>query len=252
MEKYAVPNKLPAEEISILAQRKARIKRDANQWVRKPLPENRKKKFCKPELFIADFRKAERDSMRIKRNFLKTGIQLKNEEIEHGRLILVFRHRGKFIANKEVMHILAKLGLPYKRRAVLLKLTEGVHAMLKMVEPWVIWGYPNISTVRELIYKYGLFKPVQGEKGPKKIPIASNKQVEEKFGHLGIICVEDLLHELLTVGSNFDRVTKILHTFELRSPADGWKAARKGKLRTLGGEAGFRGDNINDFFKRLL
>ncbi|KAL9696381.1 hypothetical protein quinque_015666 [Culex quinquefasciatus] len=227
MEKYAVPNKLPAEEISILAQRKARIKRDANQWVRKPLPANRKTKFCKPELFIADFRKAERDEKRIKRNFLKTGLELRNAEIEHGRLVLVFRHRGKYIANKEVMHILTKLGLPYKRRAVFLKLTEQVHAMLKMVEPW-------------------------GEKGPKKVPITSNKQVEDKFGHLGIICVEDLLHELLTVGPNFIKVTKILHTFELRSPVDGWKTARKGKLRSIGGEAGFRGDDINEFFKRLL
>lgn len=252
MEKYAVPNKLPAEEVSILAQRKSRIRREANQWVRKPLPENRKTKFCKPEFFIADCRKAERDAKRIKRNFLKTGIQLKNTEIEHGRLILVFRHRGKYIANKEVMHILAKLGLPYKRRAVLLKLTEGVHAMLKMVEPWIIWGYPNISTVRELLYKYGLFTPENGEKGPKKIPITSNKLVEDKFGHLGIICVEDLLHELLTVGPNFTKVTKILHTFELRSPVDGWKTARRGKLRSLGGEAGFRGEEINDFFKRLL
>ncbi|KAL1400685.1 hypothetical protein pipiens_007227 [Culex pipiens pipiens] len=232
MEKYAVPNKLPAEEISILAQRKARIKRDANQWVRKPLPANRKTKFCKPELFIADFRKAERDEKRIKRNFLKTGLELRNAEIEHGRLVLVFRHRGKYIANKE--------------------LTEQVHAMLKMVEPWVIWGYPTIGTVRELVYKYGLFKPEQGEKGPKKVPITSNKQVEDKFGHLGIICVEDLLHELLTVGPNFIKVTKILHTFELRSPVDGWKTARKGKLRSIGGEAGFRGDDINEFFKRLL
>ncbi|XP_053689780.1 uncharacterized protein LOC128738564 [Sabethes cyaneus] len=252
MEKYAVPNKLPAEEISILAQRRSRIRREANQWVRKPLPENRKTKFCKPEFFIADCRKAERDAKRIKRNFLKTGVELKNPDIQHGRLILVFRHRGKYIANKEVMHILAKLGLPYKRRAVLLKLTEGVHAMLKMVEPWVIWGYPNITTVRELLYKYGLFTPENGEKGPKKIPIASNKLVEDKFGHLGIICVEDLLHELLTVGPNFFKVTKILHTFELRSPADGWKTARRGKLRSLGGEAGFRGEEINEFFKRLL
>lgn len=252
MEKYAVPNKLPSEEITILAQRKARIKRDANQWVRKPRPENRKNQFCRPEFFIGDFRKAERDSMRIKRNFLKTGVHLKDDRIEHGRLILVFRHRGKYIANKEVIHMLRRLGLPFKRRAVLLKLTEGVHAMLKMVEPWVIWGYPNIGTVRELIYKYGLFKSAKGEKGPKKIPIASNKQVEEKFGHLGIICVEDLLHELLTCGPNFDEVTKILHTFELRSPVDGWKTARRGKLRKLGGEAGFRGEEINEFFKRLL
>lgn len=252
MEKYAVPNKLPSEEITILAQRKARIKREANKWVRKPMPENRKTKFCKPEFFIADYRKAERDSMRINRNFLKTGIWLKNKEIEHGRLILVFRHRGKFVSNKEVMHMLSQLGLPYKRRAVFLKLTEGVHAMLKFVEPWVIWGYPNITTVRELVYKYGLFKPAKGEKGPKKIPIASNKMIEEKFGHLGVICVEDLLHEIITVGPNFEKITKILHTFELRSPVDGWKNARRGMLRSLGGDAGFRGDEINDFFKRLM
>lgn len=30
--------------------------------------------------------------------------------------------------------------------------------MLKIVEPYVAWGYPNLKTVRELIYKRGFGK----------------------------------------------------------------------------------------------
>ena len=262
---------MPSEKVNILAQRKSRIKRNTIQKHKKAKV-NRKAHFCKPEFFIGDFRKAERDDMRVKRNFYKTGIFHKDIKADpNKKLVLVLRHRGyvylvsnyfeqffllmfsfsQHIASKQVIEVLREMNLFYKRSAVLLELTEENHALLKIAEPFVTWGYPTIPTVREMIYKYGLFQNPQGVKGPKIVPISNNKDIEDKFGHLGIICVEDLIHELITVGPNFNEVRNVLYAFKMRNPVDGFKN-KKGKLFSQGGEAGFRGDEINTLFKRIM
>ena len=61
--------------------------------------------------------------------------------------------------------------------------------------PIPIFRYPNLKSVRELIYKRGYGK-VRGQ----RIPISENSIIEQSLGRYGIICVEDLIHEIYTVG----------------------------------------------------
>jgi hypothetical protein len=42
------------------------------------------------------------------------------------------------------------------------------------VEPYIAWGYPNLKTVRELIYKRGYGK-VDGN----RVPLTDNRIVEQ-------------------------------------------------------------------------
>jgi len=65
--------------------------------------------------------------------------------------------------------------------------------MLKIVEPFVAYGYPNLKSVRELIYKRGY-----GKVNKQRIPITNNQIIEENLGKYGIVCVEDLIHEIYT------------------------------------------------------
>jgi hypothetical protein len=58
--------------------------------------------------------------------------------------------------------------------------------------------YPSRKTISDLIYKRGYAKI-----GKERIPITSNEIVEKHLGDAGIICVEDLVHELATCGDNF-------------------------------------------------
>ena len=67
-----------------------------------------------------------------------------------------------------------------------------------LTEPYITWCTPNLKSVRDLIYKRGFVK-VDG----KRTPITSNDLIEDKLGKQGIICVEDLVHEIFTVGPNF-------------------------------------------------
>lgn len=56
-------------------------------------------------------------------------------------------------------------------RAQINKATLG---LLKRVEPYIAWGYPNLKSVKELIYKRGF-----GKINNNRIPLTDNKIIEE-------------------------------------------------------------------------
>lgn len=127
-----------------------------------------------------------------------------------------------------------------------MRLTDENKAFLSLVEPYVIYGYPSTTSVRELIFKYG-FINFEG----KKSNMSSNTKIETVFGKEGIICVEDIIHEVFTLGPNFDRVTKALYPFYLPNPRDGW-IGQKGLKAQKGGISGCRGNEINEVLKTIL
>ena len=49
--------------------------------------------------------------------------------------------------------------------------------MMRVVEPYIAWGYPNLKTVRELIYKRGYGKVIKD-----RIPLTDNAVVEKVSG----------------------------------------------------------------------
>lgn len=116
--------------------------------------------------------------------------------------------------------------------------------MLRLVEPYVTYGYPNLKTVRELVYKRG-FAKVNGQ----RIPITSNDVIEQQLGKKGIICIEDVIHELYTVGPHFKEVNKFLWAFKLSSPKGGYNKKRNHFVE--GGDAGNRENLINSFIQSM-
>ena len=75
--------------------------------------------------------------------------------------------------------------------------------MLRLVEPYIAWGYPSVKTVRELVYKRGAGKV---GKGKDRVPLTDNAVVETALGAHGIICVEDVIHEIVAGGPAFKQV----------------------------------------------
>lgn len=55
-----------------------------------------------------------------------------------------------------------------------------------------------MNILSQLVYKRG-FAKVNGQ----RVPIASNTIVEQKLSKQNIICVEDLIHEIFSVGEKF-------------------------------------------------
>lgn len=97
MEKYAIPNKLPSKQVTVLTHRKKRITQKQNVLHKKPKRNNLKtnsgEHFKKPEFFVAEFRKAERDDKRIKREIMRHGLK-GDFKLKDNSLIAVLRHRG--------------------------------------------------------------------------------------------------------------------------------------------------------------
>ena len=85
--------------------------------------------------------------------------------------------------------------------------------MLRIVEPFVAYGYPNLKSVRELIYKRGY-----GKINKQRLPLTDNAIIEEHLGKYGIVCMEDLIHEIYTVGPNFKQARYVLLFSDLSGP----------------------------------
>ncbi|GER48488.1 60S ribosomal protein L7 [Striga asiatica] len=96
-------------------------------------------------------------------------------------------------------------------------------------------SYPNFKSVKDLIYKKGVIKD-----GKERVPLTDNNIVEQKLVQHDIICIEDIVKEL---------VTNFLCPFMLNNPE---KALHSKKKRFEdGGDSGDRVDHINELLSKM-
>lgn len=117
--------------------------------------------------------------------------------------------------------------------------------MLKLVEPYIAYGSPNLKSVRELIYKRGY-----GKVDKQRVPLSDNAVIEKSLGQYGIICVEDLVHEIFTVGPHFKQASNFLWPFKLSSP-NGSFSKKKVLHFVAGGDSGDREHHINELIRKM-
>lgn len=76
--------------------------------------------------------------------------------------------------------------------------------------------------IRDLINRRGHGRASGDELAPDnnvRVPLSNNLVVEKALGEsTGIICIDDLVHELHTVGAHFDAVATFLWPFRLTAP----------------------------------
>jgi len=161
------------------------------------------------------------------------------------KLAFVIRIRGINGLHPKPRKILQLLRLRQINNGVFVRLNKATKQMLTLIEPYVTYGYPNLKTVRELVYKRG-FAKVNGQ----RVPILDNNIIEENMKSHNIICVEDLIHELYTVGPHFREASRFLWPFKLNTPNGGWK--RITNHYAEGGDAGLRESRINELVHRMI
>merc|ERR1711966_520236 len=125
------------------------------------------------------------------------------------------------------------------------RLNESTIRMLRLIEPYVTYGYPTRSTVEKLIFKRGF-----GKLNKQRIPIADNSVISDGVGSVGVKCCADLIHEIYTVGPPFKEANNFLWPFKLRPAKGGQPKKRKGFNE--GGQAGNREENMNALIQRML
>merc|ERR1712141_619783 len=239
--------KLPAVPETILKRRKRQQENKATRAaaLAKERVAKRKKRvdiFKRAEKYVKEYRERERDELRLTREAKKAGNFYVPSE---PKLAFVMRIRGINQVSPKVRKVLQLFRLRQINNGVFIKLNKATINMLRICEPYITWGVPNLKSVRELIYKRGFLK-VDG----KRTPITSNELVETNLGRHGIICVEEMIHEIFTVGNNFKYVSNMLWPFKLNTPNGGWR--KKTNHFVEGGDFGCREDKINALLRNMV
>lgn len=198
--------------------------------------------FKRGEKYAHEYKQAERKAIREKRVAKQHGNFYVDDE---PKLAFVVRIRGINGLHPRPRKILQLLRLRQINNGVFLRLNKATLSMLRLVDPYVSWGYPNLKTIRDLVYKRGYAK-VHGQ----RIRIQSNDVIDQSLGSKGLICVEDLVHELHTVGKNFKAVSTFLWPFKLSSPNGGWRD--KGRHYVDGGDFGNRENRLNQLLRKMI
>ena len=162
------------------------------------------------------------------------------------KLLFVTRIVGIIKMGPKPRKVLQLLRLRQIFNGVFLKVNKPILQMLKLVQPYVTYGYPSLKTLRELVYKRGF-----GKVNKCRIPLMENEIISNKLGEFGIPGMEDVIHEIQTVGPHFKQVTNFLWPFKLSAPRGGFRCKRHGHGEQRGVDWGNREEKINELIARM-
>jgi len=202
----------------------------------------RKLVYKRAEQYAHEYRTKESNLIRLRRIAKKHGNYFAEPEAQ---IYFVVRIRGINAVDPKTRKILQLMRLRGINNGVFMKVNSASLKMLRIVAPYVTYGEPNLKSVKELIYKRG-FGKVDGQ----RIPISENSVIEKALGKYGIICIEDLVHEIITVGKNFREANNFLWPFKLNSANGGLSKKRISFVE--GGQFGDREEYINRLIRRML
>nr|XP_006990902.1 60S ribosomal protein L7-like 1 isoform X1 [Peromyscus maniculatus bairdii] len=237
--------KIPLVPENLLKKRKAYQALKATQAKQALLAKREGKtkefRFKRLESFVHDSWRQQRDKVRVRR------LEVKPRALEvpdkHSLAFVIRMERTEGVSLL-VQKTIAKLGLKKLFSGVFVHVTPQSVKMLRTVEPYVTWGFPNLKSVRELILKRG-----QARINNKTVALTDNTVIEEHLGRFGVICLEDLIHEIAFPGEHFQEISSFLCPFHLSVARHATKN-RVGFLKEMG-SPGYRGERINQLIRQL-
>ncbi|KAB0345707.1 hypothetical protein FD754_022633 [Muntiacus muntjak] len=202
-----------------------KIKCLRKKFAQKMLQKARRKLiYEKAKHYHKEYRQMYRTEIRMARMARKAGNFYVPAE---PKLAFVIRIRGINGGSPKVRKVLQLLRLRQIFNGTFVKLNKASINMLRIVEPYIAWGYPNSKSVNELIYKRGY-----GKINKKRIALTDNALI-------------DLIHEVYTTAKRFREA----NNFKLSSPRGGMKKNTTHFVE--GGDAGNREDQINRLIRRM-
>merc|ERR1711967_56874 len=232
---------------SVLKKRKTQEKIGAEkaaaaEVAKKERKEKRVAAYKSAEKYVKEYRAIAKQRVRMHRQAKAAGNHFVDAE---AKLIFVVRIRGLADMHPKTKKILQIMRLRRMNMGVFMKVSKAATEMLKRVEPYLSYGYPTLKSVRDLLYKRGF-----GKVNKNRIALKDNSVVEAGLGKYGIMCMEDLIHEIYTVGPHFREANNFLWPFKLRPAKGGQAKKRKGFCE--GGQAGNREENMSQLIQRML
>jgi large subunit ribosomal protein L7e len=194
------------------------------------------------EKYAAEYKNADLALIQAKRDAKKAGNFFVEPE---AKIAFVMRIRGINKLSPKQKKIMQLLRLRQLHNGAFVKLNRATWNMIRYVEPLITYGYPTRSTVQKLIYGRGFAKVNRS-----RIPINDNSVIDSQLGKFGISCMEDLIHEIWTVGPHFKEANNFLWPFKLSSPLKGFEKKRHPYAK--GGAWGNREENVNELIARMM
>jgi large subunit ribosomal protein L30 len=149
----------------------------------------------------------------------------------------VVKVRGTISAQRETRETLDLLRLARTNHAILIDNRPSFIGMLYRVQNYVTWGEASKETVALMLQKRGRLA------GGKKL---TDKAVEK----LGYKSIDALAEAIADCKAEYQKLPNVQPLFKLHPPKKGYKGKTK-KSYVSGGEAGYRGEAINDLIKRM-
>ena len=161
-----------------------------------------------------------------------------SQKTEQCRSLVVVKIRGTVRAQKETRETLEFLHLGHTNHAVLIDSRAAYMGMLQRVNSYITYGEPTKELVAMMLQKRARLA------GDKKL-------TEEYIQKVGYKSIDDLAEAIVNCKVQFQKLPDIEARFKLHPPSKGYKGKTKKGFKA-GGEAGYRGEAINDLVKRMV
>lgn len=137
-------------------------------------------------------------------------------------MLAIVRIRGSVNAIPDSLHTLKLLKLTRPNHCVVYPKEKSIEGMLHAVDKFVTWGEITDTTLEKMVFKRGRLP------GDKRVEKKDAKSIAKKIK---------------------ERKAEIKSVFRLSPPSGGFKAVREFYPK---GDAGYRGEKINDLLKRMI
>jgi large subunit ribosomal protein L30 len=160
------------------------------------------------------------------------------QKTEQCRCLVAVKVRGTVSARRETRETLDLLRLTRTNHAVLIDSRPAYHGMLRRVNNYVTWGEPTKETVSMMLQK--------------RARLAGGKKLTDLYiQKVGFKSIDDLAEAIVNCKVAFQKLPDVQPLFKLHPPSKGYKGKTKKGFKA-GGEAGYRGEAINDLVKRMI
>lgn len=161
-----------------------------------------------------------------------------SQKTEQNKPIAVVRVRGTVSAQKEARETLTLLHLDHTNHAILIDDRPSYKGMLQRVNSYVTWGEVTKETITAML--------------EKRARLTGNKKLTPEYlEKLGLKSIDELAEAIFTGKAEHGKLPFMTPLFKLHPPTKGYKGKTKKSFKS-GGEAGYRGEAINDLVKRMI
>jgi len=220
-----------------------KAKKESMAKAKKDRAAARKVAMTNAEKYFNESQKADAALIKAKRDAKAKGSFFVESE---PKVAFIIRIKGINKLAPKPKKILQLLRLRQLHNGVFVKLNKATWNMIRIIEPFVTYGYPSKETISKLIYKRGY-----GKVNRCRIPLTDNSIIAGELSKFGITCIEDLINEITTCGPKFKEANNFLWPFKLSSPLGGFEVKRHAFAQGFGA-FGNREELVNNLVKKMM